>query len=572
MTSTARALLRVLIIVAAIFAAGPSVAQMPATNGSSNGGGTTTAPPPAPTDPLGRETPAGMVAGFIDAAAEQNYDKAAQYLDLSNEKGAWGPSVAQQLQRILDRGGVVYSRLRLSSEPQGDQDDGLAPDQEKFGLVRTDHGTVDLLAQRVDGKDGVKIWLVSARTVSELPELSRTVVSSWVDRLLPYALRDEYRIAGAPVGHWLAVLVLAVLVYGLIWLITAALGLVLFRLRKSSGDSRIRRVLSASALPVRLFLTAWALRVAMVMAGVAIVARQHMSGVTELLGWVALSWIIWRVVDALAAFAIDRMTLRGRLSMLSAVTFIRRSVKFAIIAFAIIAGLNAFGYNVTAGLAALGIGGIAIALGAQKTIEHLVGSLTLVTDQPMRVGDFCKFGETMGTIEDIGMRSTRIRTLDRTVVTVPNGQLAAVQIENYSRRDKFWFHPILDLRYETTPAQIRALTASIRDLLLDHPNVDNDPARVRLIGLGAVSLKVEIFAYIHAVGMDDFLEIQEQLILRIMELVEEAGSGFAFPSQTVYVARDKGVAVPKPAEDADSEPPAGSHDGTATRSAAPERV
>ncbi|QDM00236.1 mechanosensitive ion channel family protein [Rhodopseudomonas palustris] len=550
-----------------MLAAGPGWAQVPGVNG--NGSAAAPAAPPAPTDPLGRETPAGMVAGFIAAAAEQNYERAAMYLDLSQEKDAWGPSVAQQLQRILDRGGLLYSRLRLSSEPQGDQEDGLAPDLEKFGLVRTDHGTVDLLAQRVDSKDGVKIWLVSARTVSELPELSRTVLSSWVDRLLPYALRDEYRIAGAPVGHWLAVLVLAVLVYGAIWLITGALGLLVFRLRKASGDSRFRRVLSASALPVRLFLTAWALRVAMVLAGVSIVARQHMSGVTEFLAWVALSWIVWRVVDALAAFAIDRMTLRGRLSMLSAVTFIRRSVKFVIIAFAIIAGLNAFGYNVTAGLAALGIGGIAIALGAQKTIEHLVGSLTLVTDQPMRVGDFCKFGETMGTIEDIGMRSTRIRTLDRTVVTVPNGQLAAVQIENYSRRDKFWFHPVLDLRYETTPDQIRALIASLRQMLLDHPKVDDDPARVRFIGLGATSLRVEIFSYVHAVSMDEFLEVQEELNLRIMELVAEAGSGFAFPSQTVYVTRDKGVAVPT--EQADATQSAGGPDG-ASPAAAPQRV
>ncbi|MCD0424013.1 mechanosensitive ion channel family protein [Rubrivivax sp. JA1024] len=563
MTSSVRALFRSLIVVATMLVASSAFAQIPAANGNA----TAPAQPAPPTDPLGRETPAGMVAGFIGAAAEQNYDKAAQYLDLSQEKNAWGPSVAQQLQRILDRGGVVFSRLRLSDDPAGDQDDGLALDQEKFGLVRTDHGTVDLLAHRVENKDGVKIWLVSPRTVAELPELSRTVVSSWVDKLLPYALRDEYRFAGVPVGHWLAVVVLALLSYAVVWLITGALWWLVFRLR-DRGDSRIRRVLEASAMPIRLFLAAWMLRVAMVLAGVAIVARQHMNSVTEVLGWMALSWIVWRIVDALAAFAIDRMTLRGRLSMLSAVNFIRRAVKFALIAFALIAGLNTLGYNVTAGLAALGIGGIAIALGAQKTIEHLVGSLTLVTDQPMRVGDFCKFGETMGTIEDIGMRSTRIRTLDRTLVTVPNGQLAAVQIENYSRRDKFWFHPILDLRYETTPAQMRVLTASIRQLLLDHPKVDNDPARVRFIALGATSLRVEIFSYVHVKNADEFLEVQEELFLRIMELVGEAGSGFALPSQTLYVARDKGVAVPKSVDAVDVAPAPESDQGSSYSAAA----
>jgi len=536
----ARATIRSLVVVWALLAATASYAQVPTPNG-------TAAPAtPAPAaDPLGRETPAGMVSGFLAAAAEQNYERAAEYLDLSKEKDAWGPSVARQLQRVLDQGGYLLSRLRLSTDPAGDQDDGLMPNQEKFGAIRTSNGTVDLLAERIDGKDG-KIWLVSARTVAELPDLSRTVISSLVDRVLPDALRD-YQVAGAPIGHWLAIVVLAVAAYLVVWLVTGGLWLAVFHFHNRFTESRIRRVLHASARPIRLLLTAWLLWAATVLFGVSIIARQHLGSALELVGWVAISWIVWRVVDASGEFAIDRMTMRGRLSMLSAVTFIRRSVKFVIIAFVVIVGLDALGYNVTTGLAALGIGGIAIALGAQKTIEHLVGSLTLVADQPIRVGDFCRFGETLGTVEDIGMRSTRIRTLDRTLVTVPNGQLASLQIENYSRRDKFWFHPILDLRYETTAEQMRSVLAAIRKMLLDHPRVDPDPARVRLIGLGAISLQVEIFAYVHAINMDDFLEVQEDLTLRLMELIEAEGTGFAFPSQTLYLTRDKGIATPKPA-------------------------
>ncbi|RJF63836.1 mechanosensitive ion channel family protein [Rhodopseudomonas palustris] len=556
-------MVRSLLIVLAILATNVAFAQIPTPGG--NG-----ADPAAKTekvaDPLGRETPAGMVAGFISAAAEQNYEKAAQYLDLSQEKGAWGPSVAQQLQRILDQGGYVFSRLRLSAEPAGDVDDGLPPDQDKFGAVRTTNGSVDLIAQQVADKDGNKIWLVSSRTVAELPSLSRTVISSMVDRLLPYSLRDDYRFAGVPVGHWLAVLALAVVSFLLVWAIISSLLWVVFKIRNRQ-DSRIRRVLSASAFPIRLFFTVWMLRVTMVLAGVSIVARQHMSSVTEIIGWIALSWIIWRVVDALGDYTVARMTLRGRLSMLSAVTFVRRVVKFALVAFAVIAGLNALGYNVTAGLAALGIGGIAIALGAQKTIEHLVGSLTLVTDQPMRVGDFCKFGDTMGTIEDIGMRSTRIRTLDRTLITVPNGNLAALPIENFSRRDKFWFHPTLDLRYETTPDQLRTLMESIRELLLDHPKVDS-PGRVRMIGFSPNSLKVEIFCYVHCIDGDEFLEVQEELYLRLMELIEASGTGFALNSQTLYIAQDRGLSMTRSPQLAPHEQDAGADDERPRKTAA----
>ncbi|MDF3812102.1 MULTISPECIES: mechanosensitive ion channel family protein [Rhodopseudomonas] len=534
-----------MIIVWAMLVATAAFAQLPVPNGAN----TNAAAPAAPAaDPLGRETPAGMVAGFLGALAEHNYERAAEYLDLSKEKDTWGPSAARQLQRVLDQGGYIISRLGLSTAPAGDQDDGLMPNQEKFGAIRTINGNVDLLAERVE-RDNGKIWLVSAKTVAELPELSRTVISSRIDRILPDVLRDN-QFAGAPIGHWLAIVVLAMLAYALVWLVTGGIWLAVFHFHNRFTDSRIRRVLLASARPIRVLLTTWALWLATVLLGVSIIARQHLASATELLGWIAISWIVWRVVDAFGEFATDRMTLRGRLSMLSAVTFIRRSVKFAIFAFAAIAGLDALGFNVTAGLAALGIGGLAIALGAQKTIEHLVGSLTLVADQPIRVGDFCRFGETIGTVEDIGMRSTRIRTLERTLVTVPNGQLASLQIENYSRRDKFWFHPILDLRYETTPDQMRNVLAAMRKMLLDHPRVDDDPARVRLIGLGSISLQVEIFAYVHAINYDDFLEVKEDLILRLMELIEDEGTGFAFPSQTVYVTRDKGIALPKPAASA----------------------
>jgi len=199
------------------------------------------------------------------------------------------------------------------------------------------------------------------------------------------------------------------------------------------------------------------------------------------------------------------------------------------------------GVNVTAGLAALGVGGLAIALGAQKLFENLIGSLTLLADRPVRIGDFCRFGQTLGTVEEIGIRSTRIRTLDRTVLTVPNGEFATLHIENYSQRDRFWFHPILNLRYETGTDQMRYVLQELRAMLGEHPKVDKNSMRVRMIGLAAYSLDIEIFAYIYAWDYASFLEIQEELLLSCMEVVEKSGTGFAFPSRTLYLGRDSGL-------------------------------
>jgi MscS family membrane protein len=203
------------------------------------------------------------------------------------------------------------------------------------------------------------------------------------------------------------------------------------------------------------------------------------------------------------------------------------------------------GINIAAALTGLGIGGIAIAFAAQKTLENLFGGIMIISDQPVRVGDLCRAGDHIGTVENIGLRSTRIRTLERTVVSVPNGQLAVMSLENLTMRDKIWFHHTLKLRYETTADQLRYILAEIREMLYGHPKVESPSSRTRFIGFGNSSLDVEVFAYVSETVYESFLHIQEDLLLRIMDIVEASGSGFAFPSQTTYLAGDVGLDAAK---------------------------
>lgn len=192
-------------------------------------------------------------------------------------------------------------------------------------------------------------------------------------------------------------------------------------------------------------------------------------------------------------------------------------------------------------LAGFGIGGIAFALAAQPTLQNLLSGFTIYADRPLSVGDFCRFGDKMGTVEEIGLRSTRLRTLDRTVVSVPNSQFLDMELENFARRDRFLFTTMLGLRYETTPDQLRFLLVELRKLLIAHPMVVAEPLRVRLAGFGAHSLDVEIFSYILASDMDSFAAIREDLLLRIMATVDATGTQFAFPSVTHYAAADQGL-------------------------------
>jgi len=197
--------------------------------------------------------------------------------------------------------------------------------------------------------------------------------------------------------------------------------------------------------------------------------------------------------------------------------------------------LRLFAVNPAPALAGLGVGGIAVALAAQKTLENVIAGVSLVSDRAVNVGDFLKVGETSGTVLDVGLRSTRIRTLNRSIISFPNAQVANASVETFSARDKYWFHPILSLRYDTTAAQMQAFLESLRTLMSNSPHVEPDSIRVRLLGFGASSLDVEIFTYFMANDWNQFLEIQEALVLQIMNCMESAGVHLALPSQRVFM-------------------------------------
>ena len=199
------------------------------------------------------------------------------------------------------------------------------------------------------------------------------------------------------------------------------------------------------------------------------------------------------------------------------------------------------GLPVAAVAASIGVGGLAVALAAQSTLENLVAGLTILGDRPVRIGDYCRVGETAGTIEEIGLRSTRLRTLDRTLVTIPNSDVAKQRLENYTRRDHILLKPVLGLRYETTAEQLRFMLGRLRELFHAHPMVVKDGARVRFVGFGAFSLDLEVFVYIRTNQYPTFLAVREDILLRVIDIVEAAGTGFAFPSQTTYLARDGGL-------------------------------
>mgnify|MGYP000621763799 CR=1 FL=1 len=257
--------------------------------------------------------------------------------------------------------------------------------------------------------------------------------------------------------------------------------------------------------------------------------------------WSATAWMVYQLLQLLYVwFANSSGAARDGLD----VSLLRTGFRVFSLAIALIVlgyGATQIGIPIYGVIAGLGVGGLAIALAAQPTIENLIGGIILYADRMVRVGEFCQFDDLAGTVESIGIRSTRIRALDRTLITVANADLAKRKIINYSYRDQFHFRHKLGLRYETSQDALKRILAAIHDYLAAHEKVLEDPLRVRLIGFDDYAVTIDVYAYVQAASTADFMEVQEDLLFDIRAIVEANGSDFAYPSSTVYLSRDKGL-------------------------------
>jgi MscS family membrane protein len=250
------------------------------------------------------------------------------------------------------------------------------------------------------------------------------------------------------------------------------------------------------------------------------------------------AWLAMLLGGAIAQMIVSSPRIRPGSVDAHLVRLAARIVSLVVAVLIVVEGARMLGLPVMGLVAGLGVGGLAVALAAQSTIENFIGSLTIFADRPVRVGDFCRFGEELGTVEQIGLRSTRIRTLGRSVMTIPNAEFSRLKLDNFSLRDANLFRANVSLRYETTPEQLRDVLARVRELLRDHPRVLEEPARVRLVEFGPHSFQLEVFAYADSSDWNEFLGIREELLLQIVDAVEAAGTRLAVPVQTTYLARD----------------------------------
>ena len=496
----------------------------------------TKAEPAAPLDPLGRETPRHAVLGLLKYAEREDFATAARYLQPPPGQDVELVQRARELHGLRSRfhGDIDL----LSDDPNGRVEAGLPPGQVRAGVISVGGTNVDVILVRVSDPEFGKIWLVSEGTVARIPDLYARMESeapTLADRIVPASLTRRHML-GMSLAQWLGWLLSIPISWLLAWVLTLLLSLtgkVWYNLRKVPFQTVWQTPLG---MPLKCIIAIVVHAVFVYLLEPPLLYRvYYIRFLAALLGG-CIVWLLSKLADRGFEHAVSRARQRGGGE--SILVVMQRLTRVVMLIIAFVTALALFGINVKTTLAGLGIGGLAVALGAQKTIENIVGGFSLLMDKAVHVGDFCQIGNRLGTVEDIGLRSLRLRTLDQNLLVVPNGLLAQMQFENMKARSKLLINQNFSLRIETQAEQLRFVLERVQSMLDEHPSIESATSRVRVAKFAGAAFELELFAYAKTGDWMQFTAIRQDVILNIAEIVEAAGTRFAAPTQLTYLARD----------------------------------
>lgn len=483
-------------------------------------------------DPLGRNTPNGTVFGFLEAAREGRYGEAAQYLQLPGDSHN-RERLANELYVLMEKAFVERIGV-ISGHVEGSHQIGVPKDRQRIGVFRIDGIDTNVDLVHVQDPTSGGIWLFSEEVVAHVPELFAQVKNgdAEVGSSRPQMLERFV----STFGRRLATLLLLVPVSLCVaWIAVYLLVLIVRLILRLRHRMIAREIVNSAVAPMTVLLAVLLHQAGVFLLDIPLVTRLHYQRVTGVLLVISVTWLVIRLVNVWSDQARARTLDSSGYRRGSIILLGQRLSKVIVTIAAGLLILSILGFDITTAVAGLGIGSIALAFAAQKTLENVLGGVSILGDEVIRIGEVCKVGDQEGTVEDISLRSTRIRTLEGTVLSVPNGQLANMNLENISRRDMSLFRTRMGLKYDTSPAQMRALLGNITSLLRHHPKVDKEGLRVRLVGFGDTSLDVQINCRILTGNLDQFTAIREDLLLHIIELVADAGTALAIPSRLLYL-------------------------------------
>jgi MscS family membrane protein len=481
-------------------------------------------------------SPRAGLTRFLELCRTGRFEDAAEYLELPESRSAEGADLARRLKAVLDEH-IWFDLERVSPDATGDVDDDLPEFVDQLGAIPGQSAVPEpVRMERRDFASGAR-WVFNGTTVSRIDEWFAALDNRWAIELLPPALLEP-GFGELMWWQWLALPVLAVLSWLIGFVLSRVTGSVLDRLASRTAITWDDVVIERLDGPLTLAWGLAAFYALLPFLGLYEPAEVLITRVLKVGLYLVFFWSLLRTVDVIGQYLLKTEWSIEHPASRSLVPLGGRVVKFAILAMAIVAMLGELGFSVASLITGLGIGGLALALAFQKTGENVFGAFALGVDQPFRVGDFVKIEDFVGTVETIGMRSTRIRTLDRTLVTLPNGRLAEMRLESFSVRDRLRLAATISVVYETTAEQMHAILAGCEKVLREHPRIWPDNVIVRFAAFGPSSLDIEIVCWFMTTDYGEFRSFRQEVFLGFMAVVEQAGSSFAFPTQTLHLVRE----------------------------------
>ncbi len=497
-----------------------------------------------PLDNLGRDTPRSSFIGFLKATESFDYESAVEFMDLRNlpysVSKLSGEELAEQLDFVIKRGMDIEVQL-LSEKNSGQVVDGLPDYRDELGHIKTEQGEEVFFMQRVPGPDENFIWKISNASIARIPELyDQFSYPEWVEDVRLYVPQDV-GFLGVELFKWVIIISISILLAPVFWLI----GLLLSRTfsnPKSPIYPSIRKLFTRPMVILALLVLMTLLMDELGLGATAQKIAQSKTVIT-----LVVIWIIFSVIDLARAKRRAKFINLGRLDAHILGRPMANALKLLTLIIASLVWLNNAGVEITALLAGLGVGGVALALALQKPIEDLLGAISIYSLQPVQTGDLCKYGSILGTIEEIGIRTTRMRTLADTLVSIPNSLIAHGAIENYSARKKMLYHPELPLRFDTSQTQMTAILENIGHMARQHEAVIADSVRVRFLEFSDNAMIIRARIYVNTDDFDTYLKVVGELNMGILTTVRETGAQFSQGARTVLLEQGTGprdVAIP----------------------------
>lgn len=487
-------------------------------------------------EPVDAGSPRATMANFVGVCRAGDFVEAARFLDTPKARAGQGPLLARRLKAVLDH----YSWIDLeaiSPTETGNTNDGLPSHLEQVAQIRGSSGRLESVRlSRRYSSEGVPSWVFSRGTVERIDGWYGQIELRWaLDRLPLWSLRPGPK--EILIWQWIALipmLVIAWILGGLLSRLSRRVFAKFAARTKTSWDDILVGRLDG---PVTVVWILCLLYAAVPRLGLYRPANDFLLGFIRGGFYFCGFWVVSRLIEIWGNVVSSSSWATEHLTARSLVPIAVRLGKIIVLVIAVVALISAMGYPAASLIAGLGVGGLAIALAAQKTVENLFGAFTLGFDQPFRVGDFVKIEDFLGTVESIGLRSTKIRTLDRTSISIANGKLSEMRIESYSARDRIRFACTLGLVYGTTSEQMRQVLAGLEQVLRDHPKIWPDAVVVRFKAFGDSALEIEVMAWFQITDFGEFQQIREGILLDFMQVVAQAKSSFAFPTHTLHIAQ-----------------------------------